>query len=60
MKQKTQTPSKRSIQKAYNDLMRGKVEKNPAFAAPDLSIDEVEKRVDRRIRAKMEEEIDKI
>jgi PKD repeat protein len=60
LKDKTQTPSKRSIQKAYNDLMRGKVEKNPAFIPPDLSIEEVEKRVDRRIQAKIEDEIDKM
>ncbi len=51
LKDKTQTPSKRSIQKAYNDLMRG---------PPDLSIEEVERRVDRRIQAKIEDEIDKM
>jgi len=60
LKDKTQTPSKRSVQKAYNDLMRGKVEKNPAFIPPDLSIEEVERRVDLRIQAKIEDDIDKM
>ena len=60
LKDKTQTPSKRSIRVAYNDLIRGKVEKNPAFIRPVLSIEEVERRVDRRIQAKIEEEIAKM
>jgi hypothetical protein len=40
--------------------MRGKVEKNPAFIPPDLSIEEVERRVDLRIQAKIEDDIDKM
>jgi len=60
MKHKTKTPSKSSILEAYNDLIRGEVEKNPAFIPPDLSIDEVEKLVDRRIHSKVAEKIDKM
>jgi len=60
MKQKTLTPTRSSIRQAYTDLIRGKAEKNPSFVPPDLSIDEIERLVDRRIQAKMNEKIDEM
>ncbi len=60
MRHKTLTPTRSSIREAYTDLIRGKAEKNPSFVAPDLSINEIERLVDRRIQAKIEEEIDEL
>jgi chitodextrinase len=58
--QKVPNPSRDSILGAYNDLIVGKVEENAAFRPPDLSITEIEKLVDRRIQAKIEEKVDKM
>ncbi len=45
---------------AYNDLIVGRVEKNPVITIPSLSIDEVERLVDRRIHAMIVEKLDKM
>ena len=52
--------SKESILGAYNDLIAEKREANAAYHPPDLSSDEIEKLVDQRIQAKIEEEVDKL
>ena len=52
--------SKESILGAYNDLIAEKREVNAAYHPPDLSSDEIEKLVDRRIQARIEEEVDKL
>jgi hypothetical protein len=56
----TPTPSKKMILNAYSDLIVAKVEKNTAYHPPDLSIEEIEKLIDRRIQSKIEEEVDKL
>ena len=56
----TPSSSKETILNAYSDLIVGKVEENAAFRPPDLSIDEIEKLVDRRIQSKIEEKVDKM
>jgi len=56
----TPTPSKEMILNAYSDLIVAKVEKNTTYHPPDLSIEEIEKLVDRRIQSKIEEKVDKL
>jgi hypothetical protein len=60
MKNKSLKPRWNSVLNVYNGLIVGKVEANAAFRPPDLSIDEIEKRVDRLIHSKIEEEVDKM
>jgi hypothetical protein len=60
IKNKSLIPNKISIMDAYNDFVLGKIETNAAFRPPDLSIDEIEKLVDRRIQSKIEETVDKM
>jgi hypothetical protein len=60
IKNKSLIPNKISIMDAYNDLIMGKIETNAAYRPPDLSIDEIEKLVDRRIQSKIEETVDKM
>jgi len=45
---------------AYNDLIIGRVEKNPAIAVPTESIEKVENLIDSRIHAMIVEKLDKI
>ncbi|VVB62002.1 PKD domain protein [uncultured archaeon] len=60
MKPLKPSTSKETILNAYNDLIVGKVEENTAYRPPDFSIEEIEKLVDRRLQAKIEEEVDKL
>lgn len=55
-----QTPRTDVLLDAYNDLIVGRVERNPAIAVPSVSINEVENRVDRRIHALIVEKLDKM
>jgi chitodextrinase len=55
-----QTPRADTLLDAYNALIIGRVEKNPAIAVPNLSIDKVESLVDRRIHAMIVEKIEKL
>ena len=55
-----QTPRTDMLLDAYNDLIVGRVEKNPAITIPALSIDVVESLVDRRIHAMITEKIDQL
>jgi chitodextrinase len=50
----TPTPSKETILNAYSDIVVAKVEENPTSRLPELSIEEIEKLVDRRIQSKIE------
>lgn len=52
--------TKDSILTAYTDLISAKVRKNPSYNPPNLSIEEIEKLVDRRIQGKIEAEVDKL
>ena len=56
----TPTPSKETILNAYSDIVVAKVEENPTSRLPELSIEEIEKLVDRRIQSKIEAAIDKL
>lgn len=60
VKQRKQTPRADMLLDAYNDLIVGRVEKNPAIVIPDVSIDTVESLVDRRIHAMIAEKLDKM
>jgi len=55
-----QTPRTDVLLDAYNDLIVGRVEKNPAIAIPTISIDMVESLVDRRVHALIVEKLDKM
>jgi hypothetical protein len=60
MNQKVPILTKDSILAAYSDLIVGKVEVNTAYRPPDLSINEIEKLVNRRIQSKIKDEVDKL
>jgi chitodextrinase len=60
VKHRKQTPRTDTLLDAYNDLILGRVEKNPAIAIPAISINEVENLVDRRIHAMIVEKLDKM
>lgn len=60
IKQRKQTPRTDTLMDAYNDLIVGRVEKNPAIPIPTVSITEVESLVDRRIHALIVEKLDKM
>jgi hypothetical protein len=60
MKQRKQTPRADMLLDAYNDLIVGRVERNPAIVIPSVSIDAVENLVDRRIHTMIAEKIDKL
>jgi chitodextrinase len=55
-----QTPRIDTLLDAYNALIIGRVEKNPAIAIPTISIDKVESLVDRRIHAMIVEKIERL
>jgi hypothetical protein len=55
-----QTPRTDMLLDAYNDLIIGRVEKNPAIAIPSVSIDTVESLVDRRVHAIIVDKLDKM
>jgi len=55
-----QTPRTDVMLDAYNDLIVGRVEKNPAITIPTISINEVENLVDRRIHAMIVEKLEKL
>jgi len=58
--QKVPILMKDSILAMYNDLIILKVEENTAYHPPNLSINEIEKLVNRRIQSKIEKETDKL
>jgi hypothetical protein len=60
VKRRKQTPRADMLLDAYNDLIVGRVEKNPAITIPGISIDKVESLVDRRIHAMIVEKIDQL
>lgn len=60
VKHRKQTPRTDTLLDAYNDLIVGRVEKNPAIVIPAISIDKVEDLVDRRIHAMIVEKIEKM
>jgi energy-converting hydrogenase Eha subunit E len=60
VKQRKQVPRADMLLDAYNDLIVGRVENNPAIQIPSLSVAEVEQRVDRRIHQMIAEKIDKL
>jgi hypothetical protein len=60
VKQRKQTPRADILLDAYNDLIVGRVERNPVIAIPTLNINEVENLVDRRIHAMIAEKLDKM
>ena len=60
MNQKVPILTKDSILAAYSGLIVGKVEENTAYRPPDLSINEIEKLVTRRIQSKIKDEVDKL
>ena len=60
MKQRRQTPRTDILLDAYNDLIVGRVEKNPALAIPNASLDRVESLVDRRVHALIAQKIDQM
>jgi chitodextrinase len=60
VKQRKQTPRTDMMLDAYNDLIVGRVEKNPAIAIPSISMDAVENLVDRRVHALIVEKLDKM
>jgi len=55
-----QTPRTDTLLDAYNDLIVGRVERNPAIAIPRLNIDQVEQLVDRRVHTMIAEKLDKM
>ena len=60
MKQRRQTPRTDILLDAYNDLIVGRVEKHPALAIPNASLDRVESLVDRRVHALIAQKIDQM
>jgi hypothetical protein len=60
VKQRKQTLRADMLLDAYNDLIVGRVEKNPAIVIPNISIDKVESLVDRRIHDMIIEKLDKM
>jgi hypothetical protein len=60
VKQRKQTPRTDTMLDAYNELIVGRVEKNPAISIPTLSINQVENLVDRRVHANIAEKIDQL
>jgi len=60
VQRRKQTPRTDAVLDAYNDLIVGRVEKNPAIAIPTVSIDAVENLVDRRVHAIIVEKLDKM
>lgn len=60
MKHRKQTPRTDILLDLYNDLIVGRVERNPVIAIPTLSINEVENLVDSRIHAMIVEKLDKM
>jgi hypothetical protein len=58
--QKKQTPRADMLLDSYNDLIVGRVEKNPGIAIPSLSVDAVETLIDERIHALIVKKLDKI
>jgi chitodextrinase len=59
-KQRKQTPRTDTLLDAYNDLIIGRVEKNPAIAVPNVSVNKVETLIDSRIHAMIVEKLDKM
>ncbi len=60
MNQKVPFLTRDSILGAYNEMVRGMVEQNATYRPPGVSIEEIEKLVDRRIQSIIEAKVDKL
>jgi len=60
VQKRKQTPRTDTLLDAYNDLIVGRVEKNPAIAIPSMNIDQLEQLVDRRIHEIIIAKIEKL